>query len=54
MGDFSATVPIGDGRVTVTLAGCRLTVLADRAGGRLTVNGQTYPIPADEPVTLTV
>jgi alpha-L-rhamnosidase len=54
MGDFSATVPIGDGRVTVTLAGCRLTVSADRPGGTLTVNGETRPIPAGQPVTVTV
>ena len=54
MADFTATVPVGEGSVTVSLQKGSLTVSSDRDGGRLTVNGQTYPIPAGQVVTLTV
>ncbi|MBO5051826.1 MAG: hypothetical protein J6D31_06475 [Clostridia bacterium] len=54
LGDFSATVPVGTGSVTVTLSGNQLTVLADRDGGCLTVGDACHPLSAGQALSLTI
>ena len=54
LGNFSATVPIGVGKVTVTLEGGCLTVLSDSEGGSLIVGEKTYVILPNQPIKVTV
>ncbi len=54
MGDFSATVPIGDGCVNIVLENGTLTVLSDRDDGCLMVGQKTCQIPKNQKITIKV
>lgn len=51
-GSFEGVVPLPGGRVSVTYRDGKLTVLTDRPGGSVKVDGKTYELTPDEEFTL--
>lgn len=49
---MQGTVPLSGGKVAVAWEGDMVTVLADREGGTLKLNGKEYPIPVNEKLTV--
>ena len=49
---MKGTVPLYGGQVTVTWSGDSVTVLSDRDGGILKLNGREYPIPVNQELTV--
>lgn len=53
-GSFKAVVPVGNGKVTVSLENDSLSVLADCGGGELVIGEKRIPIKNGERLTVTV